>query len=77
MNQGIRFTWITVALASALLGGCKAAPAPSVGFADPKILKNDPNIPFDKFWLKPGLDWTGKLMTRFTLPRSTRLTCCK
>ena len=57
MNQGIRRTWITVALVSGVLVGCKAAPAPSVGFADPKILKNDPNIPFDKFWLRPGPDW--------------------
>jgi hypothetical protein len=57
MNQGIRRKWITVAMASALFVGCKAAPAPSVGFADPKSMKNDPNVPFDRFWHKPGLDW--------------------
>jgi hypothetical protein len=28
-----------------------------VGFADPKLLTHDPNIPFDKFWRKPGVNW--------------------
>jgi hypothetical protein len=56
MNRKFRKTCVTVLAMAALLVGCKAAPAPSVGFADPKELKNDPNIPFDKFWRKPGLD---------------------
>jgi len=47
----------SIALTAAMLIGCKAAPAPSVGFADPSAMKNDPNIPFNRFWRKPGLDW--------------------
>lgn len=43
-------------IAAALLFGCKAAPAPSAGFADPALLKHDPNIPFNRFWREPGLD---------------------
>jgi len=56
MNHQLRKPCTTLLAMAALLAGCKAAPAPSVGFADPKELKNDPNIPFDKFWRKPGLD---------------------
>jgi Protein of unknown function (DUF3313) len=56
MNHKSRQTFTSILLIASLLAGCKAAPAPSVGFADPKELKNDPNIPFDKFWRKPGLD---------------------
>jgi len=44
-------------LMAATLFGCKAAPAPSVGFADPANMKNDPTVPFDRFWHKPGVDW--------------------
>jgi hypothetical protein len=44
-------------LLTATLVGCKASPAKNVGFADPKLLKNDPTIPFDKFWRKPDVDW--------------------
>jgi hypothetical protein len=40
-----------------LLIGCKAAPAPSAGFADPKALTRDPKIPFDKFWRDPDTNW--------------------
>jgi len=43
-------------LMAAILIGCKAAPAPSAGFADPSLLKHDPKNPYDKFWRKPGLD---------------------
>jgi len=57
MNHGTRRAWATIVLTAALLAGCKASPAPSVGFADPSELKHDPNIPFDKFWRKPDLDW--------------------
>jgi hypothetical protein len=49
--------WATIVLTAAMLGGCKASPAPSVGFADPKLMKNDPNIPFNRFWRKPDADW--------------------
>ncbi len=46
----------TILLTSLVLVGCKAAPAPSVGFADPALMKNDPNVPYNRFWAKPGLD---------------------
>jgi hypothetical protein len=57
MNRRTRWIWIAGVLMAAMLGGCKAKPAPSVGFADPTDLKKDPNIPFDKFWRKPAVDW--------------------
>ena len=44
-------------LMTVVLGGCRAAPAPSAGFADPSVLKHDPAIPFNKFWRKPAVDW--------------------
>src|SRR5687768_5368970 len=37
--------------------GCKAKPAPAVGFADPELMTSDPNIPFQKFWRKPDVNW--------------------
>jgi Protein of unknown function (DUF3313) len=43
-------------LMAVILIGCKAAPAPSVGFADPSVMKNDPTVPYNKFWRKSGLD---------------------
>jgi len=57
MNRTTGWAWAGVILTAALLFGCKASPAPSVGFADPKELKHDPLIPFDKFWYKPDVDW--------------------
>jgi hypothetical protein len=45
-------------LGSAILAGCRAAPAPNVGFANPNLLKSDPSVGFNKFWRKPGVDWT-------------------
>ncbi len=56
MNQRNRRALIASVLMAFLLG-CKAAPAPSVGFADPSVLKSDPTVPFNKFWQKPGVDW--------------------
>ena len=56
MNRKPRQTCATILLTAALLTGCKAAPAPSRGFADPAEMKHDPNIPFDRYWRKPGLD---------------------
>jgi hypothetical protein len=50
-----RLPALLLSMALALVG-CKAAPAPNVGFADPSRLRNDPNIPYDKYWSKPGLD---------------------
>jgi hypothetical protein len=44
-------------LTAGLLAGCKASPAPSVGFANPAEMKHDPTIPFDRFWRKPDVDW--------------------
>src|SRR5262249_874360 len=39
------------------LGGCKAKPAPSAGFADPAEMNHDPTIPFNKFWRKSDVNW--------------------
>jgi hypothetical protein len=47
---------MTIAVAAAILVGCKAAPAPSAGFADAKT-NTDPNIPFNRFWRKPNVNW--------------------
>lgn len=53
-----RLHWaMCVLVAAALLAGCKATPAPSVGFADPAHMTHDPTIPFDRFWRKPAVDW--------------------
>jgi hypothetical protein len=49
--------WISIALAAATLVGCKAAPAPSVGFADSANMKSDPDVPFNRFWRKPNVNW--------------------
>jgi hypothetical protein len=39
------------------LVGCRATPAPSVGFADRSLLKHDPANPLNKFWRRPNVDW--------------------
>ena len=57
MSQRTRTMWAASMLMAAMLVGCKAAPAPSVGFADPSAMKNDPAIPFNRYWCKPGVDW--------------------
>jgi hypothetical protein len=46
-----------IALTAAMFAGCKAAPAPSVGFADPAAMKPDPKIPFNRFWSEPNAEW--------------------
>jgi len=55
MWQRIQLTR-TFVLIAVILVGCKAAPAPNVGFADPSLMKHDPNVPYNEFWRKPGLD---------------------
>jgi hypothetical protein len=57
MNRRFLCAGAALTLAAAILFGCKAAPAPSVGFADPKEMKPDPTVPFNRFWRKPGVDW--------------------
>jgi hypothetical protein len=57
MSGRTQTTWAATVLMAAMLVGCKAAPAPSAGFADPSAMKNDPTIPFNRFWRKPGVDW--------------------
>jgi hypothetical protein len=47
---------LSILLAFSLIG-CKAKPAPDVGFADPGLMTTDPNIPFQKFWRKPDVNW--------------------
>jgi Protein of unknown function (DUF3313) len=46
-----------ITLLVTLLAGCKAAPAPSAGFADPAVMNPDPTIPFNRFWRKPDVNW--------------------
>ena len=58
MHQRVHGTVVLIALLAAMLVGCKAAPAPSVGFADSPAMKNDPTVPYNRFWRKPGLDLT-------------------
>jgi hypothetical protein len=57
MSLRTQWTWVAGALMAVMLIGCKAAPAPSAGFADPLHMKNDPDVPFNRFWRKPGVDW--------------------
>jgi hypothetical protein len=58
MNEASRTrAWVISVLLAALLVGCKAKPAPNAGFADPKLMKNDPSVPFNNFWRKPGVNW--------------------
>ena len=40
-----------------VLAGCKATPAPPVGFADADLMKPDPSVPFQKFWRNSEVDW--------------------
>lgn len=42
---------------AATLGGCKADEAKNTGFADPKLLNHDPELPFQKVWAKSGIDY--------------------
>ena len=56
MSAGNRAARIFMAFAAAALVGCKAAPAPSVGFADPSLMKHDPSVPFNRYWRKPDFD---------------------
>jgi hypothetical protein len=58
MSQRTQTLWAASLLMAVILVGCKAAPAPSAGFADPSAMRNDPAIPFNRFWRKPGVDWT-------------------
>jgi hypothetical protein len=58
MCKKTQWSRIWIALTAAMLIGCKAAPAPSVGFADASVMKNDPSVPYNRFWRKPGLDLT-------------------
>jgi hypothetical protein len=58
MIHRIRPVWLAIAVIAALCG-CRANPAPSAGFADAKLLKPDPNVPFDKYWSEPKTDWSG------------------
>lgn len=55
-NTLSRGLFLTLMICAAGIVGCKAAPAKSAGFADPKLMKADPNIPFNKYWEKPGLE---------------------
>jgi hypothetical protein len=56
MHQRIKWIPEIIVLTAVFLAGCKADPAPSAGFADPTLMKHDPNVPYNKFWRKPDLD---------------------
>jgi hypothetical protein len=57
MIREVQKSWAWIFMAATILPGCKAAPAPSVGFADSSLMKQDPNVPFNKFWRKPNVEW--------------------
>lgn len=58
MRRGIHLRLAALVLAWAVLVGCKATPAPSAGFADAKLMKPGPDVGFNKFWRKPGVEWS-------------------
>ena len=47
-----------MAVLPAALAGCKAKPGSGAGFADAKLMSNDPSLPFHKVWRKPGVDYS-------------------
>jgi hypothetical protein len=51
------FGAIVLAAAAAALVGCKAEEAKSTGFTDAKLMARDPQLPFQKAWWKPGVDF--------------------
>lgn len=57
MYQRTPWARALIALTAVMFAGCKATPAPSVGFADPTVMKPDPKIPFNRFWSEPDVDW--------------------
>ena len=57
MNHKNYIRWFAVVLAAGVIAGCRAAPARNAGFADPKMMKTDPDVGFNKFWRKPGVNW--------------------
>jgi hypothetical protein len=57
MKPGTQLAWTPIVMTAAILVGCRAAPAPSAGFADSSLMKPDPTVPFNRFWRKPGVEW--------------------
>ena len=57
MKRQINIRKGAIIVLATMLVGCKASPAPNVGFADPKLLMHDPTVPFDKFWREPDVNW--------------------
>ncbi len=49
----------SLALLLAALVACKGGPAPPSGFLEsPERMATDEELPFDKVWREPGVDWT-------------------
>jgi hypothetical protein len=51
-------TVASIVLLCTFLSGCKTGAAPSTGFTEPKMMSNDPSLPFHKVWRKPGTDFS-------------------
>ncbi len=48
--------WLAAA-ATAALAGCKAAPGPGAGFVDDARMTAPADLPFQKVWIDPAVDW--------------------
>jgi hypothetical protein len=57
MSKPNKWARLSLVLMAVVFAGCKAAPAPSAGFADASLMKPDPTIPFNKYWRKPDVAW--------------------
>jgi hypothetical protein len=53
-------TWkhaiLLLSLCLSSIAGCKAGEAPSAGYVDKSVMYNDPSLPFQRVWVKPGFD---------------------
>ena len=62
---------LVMLLATTFVGvGCKAGPAKPAGFADSPDMKADPNVPFQRYWRKPGFD-SSKYRNIYVAPVNT------
>jgi hypothetical protein len=65
-----RKSFFTLSLAVFSLTGCATKEAPSAGFINPNFRSNRPDIPFQKVWIKPGLDFK-QYRSIYVVPVST------
>ena len=54
---GAAFCGILAAVGAIALNGCKAKEAPNTGFTSAEQMKPNPQLPFNRSWRKPGIDW--------------------